>query len=66
MALMGGEDFELLFTAPPDRLDAVHEALDELGTAVSVVGTITDGDRLIDGRPLEKWSEQGWDHLRTR
>jgi thiamine-monophosphate kinase len=62
----GGEDFELLFTVPDHRLDVVHEALDELGTSVSVLGKITTKDRLMDGRPLREWSKHAWDHLRTR
>jgi thiamine-monophosphate kinase len=65
-ALLGGEDFELLFTVAESDLDKVHAALDEIACSVSVVGTVTDGPRRIDGRPLEEWSESGWDHLRTQ
>lgn len=65
-ALAGGEDFELLFTIPEDRLDDAQDQLDEIGTGVSVIGTITQRGRTLDGRPLEEWSERGWDHLRTR
>ena len=39
--LAGGEDYELLFTAPPDRADAVREALAPFGTPVTTIGEIT-------------------------
>ena len=65
-ALAGGEDFELLFTIPEADLDDAQDQLDEIGTGVSVIGTITERGRMLDGGPLEHWSERGWDHLRTR
>lgn len=65
-ALAGGEDFELLFTIPEASLDEAQDRLDEIGTGVSVIGTITERGRTLDGGPLEHWSERGWDHLRTR
>lgn len=65
-ALLGGEDFELVFTVTEDGIDAVHAALDSIGTGVSVIGRITDRGRSIGDRPLEDWSRSGWDHLRTR
>jgi len=65
-ALLGGEDFELVFTMPEGSLDAMHAALDDIGTGVSVIGRITDEGRTIGDRPLDDWSRSGWDHLRTR
>lgn len=65
-ALVGGEDFELLFTVPEDRLDDVEHALDEVGTSISVLGEATREGRTIDERPLEEWSKHAWDHLRIR
>ena len=41
LPLAGGEDYELLFTAPPDRADAIRETLAPLGTRLSVIGEIT-------------------------
>ena len=66
LALTGGEDFELLFTVPPERIEEVQGVIDELGTEVSVVGKMTGEDRLIDDRALSEWSKHGWDHLRTQ
>lgn len=65
-ALVGGEDFELVFTVAERAIDAVHAVLDDIGTGVSVIGRITEGGRTIGERPLEDWSVSGWDHLRTR
>jgi thiamine-monophosphate kinase len=54
--LAGGDDYELCFTAPPARRDAVLAAALACGTAVTCVGSIEDapGLRLVDagGAPL--------------
>lgn len=64
--LAGGDDYELLFTAPPARRDAVREACAGLGVAVTVIGRIDDGDglRLADaaGRPVDS-ALRGFDHF---
>ena len=41
LPLSGGEDYELLFTAPPAQQEAVGTLLDRLGTRVSVIGEVT-------------------------
>ena len=64
LALSGGEDFELLFTVPSARLEDVVGALQPL--AVSEVGRVTEGAGQIDGEPLARWEERGWDHLLGR
>jgi thiamine-monophosphate kinase len=49
LPLSGGEDYELLFTIPPDREDATRKALSPFGTSVSVIGTIiASGLRVVD------------------
>jgi len=68
-ALHGGEDYELLFTAPPARAGQLAQRItSETGTPVSVIGEILPaGERpelvLPDGssHPLE---ESGWDHFK--
>jgi thiamine-monophosphate kinase len=68
-ALHGGEDYELLFTAPPDRADQLARRISsETGTTVSVIGEIIPaGERpelvLPDGssHPMEG---SGWDHFK--
>jgi thiamine-monophosphate kinase len=39
--LSGGEDYELLFTTPPDKVPALHSIFAETGTTATVIGEIT-------------------------
>ncbi|HKI98355.1 MAG TPA: thiamine-phosphate kinase [bacterium] len=56
-ALHSGEEYELLFTLPPE-----HEAA-LAGQDVTVIGEVRAGSGvLLDGRPLAPGG--GWDHLR--
>lgn len=67
-ALFGGEDYELLFTAPADRAaELARRVQEETGTPVSIIGKVTpakEGMTLVhrDGAsvPLRKG---GWDHF---
>ena len=56
MALAGGDDYELLFTAPRAMRDRVHAAGHDAGVALTRIGEITEqaGLRLLDplGQPL--------------
>lgn len=56
--LSGGDDYELLFTAPIGRRDSVQAAARQAGIAVTRIGSIEAeaGLRLVDasGRPLER------------
>lgn len=51
----GGDDYELCFTAAPDRRDAVLQALGQAGVAGTRIGRIVPGSgvraRSADGRP---------------
>jgi thiamine-monophosphate kinase len=40
LATRGGEDYELLFTAPPDRFDAIAAAATGVGATVSPIGEV--------------------------
>lgn len=70
-ALYGGEDYELLFTAPAENADALMERITrECGTQVSIIGEILspgDGRQLVlaDGRRIPL-IPQGWDHFRKQ
>ena len=46
MALAGGDDYELLFTAPPDQADAVQEAANDCDVSITCIGRITGGSGL--------------------
>ncbi|SDM98145.1 thiamine-monophosphate kinase [Halogranum gelatinilyticum] len=57
-ALHFGEDFELVFTVPDDRVDTVQSALD---VDVTRIGTVTDSETgvVADGDPLP---DRGFTH----
>jgi len=67
-ALSGGEDYELLFTARPDRAETLaRNVTDSTGTPVTIIGAIrppSDGHRLRhrDGSQLPLHAA-GWDHF---
>jgi thiamine-monophosphate kinase len=43
MAMRGGEDYELLFTIPPDRFGVLLPMAEDVGANISVIGEITSG-----------------------
>jgi thiamine-monophosphate kinase len=56
--LFGGEEYELVFTLPPDRAGRLE------GSGVKLIGEVTEGSGVfLSGRPLPA---KGWDHLRDR
>lgn len=68
--LYGGEDYELLFTAPADNADALAERITrETGTHVSIIGEILSkgaGRQLILDTGFVPLDPQGWDHFRKQ
>ena len=66
-ALTGGDDYELLFTAPAGRWEDVERAAGEAGTSVVRIGEITSTGRLelVDGtgRPMDT-APRAFDHFR--
>ncbi|HEX8960430.1 MAG TPA: thiamine-phosphate kinase [Geobacteraceae bacterium] len=65
LPLAGGEDYELLFTAPPERTDAAMATLAPLGTRLSVIGEITEtGVRVMgpDGKDYPV-ADKGYNHF---
>jgi thiamine-monophosphate kinase len=64
--LAGGDDYELLFTAPEAQTEAVRAAARGVGLAVTPIGRIEAGGalRVIDanGRAVEV-AERGFDHF---
>ncbi|UUX96029.1 thiamine-phosphate kinase [Aquabacterium sp. J223] len=68
--LAGGDDYELLFSAPADRAQAVRAAARNAGVVVTPIGELTaePGLRLVDraGTPLPDTARYaGFDHFRT-
>ncbi|QPF76229.1 thiamine-phosphate kinase [Roseateles sp. DAIF2] len=66
--LTGGDDYELVFTAPPEARDAVRAAAAASATPVTLIGRMEalPGRRLLDaqGRLLE-WHEASFDHFKS-
>jgi thiamine-monophosphate kinase len=64
-ALTGGDDYELCFTAPPARREAIDAALRSLGPAPSRIGRIVAGRGVVvrrDGEPFTP-AEHGYRHF---
>lgn len=64
--LTGGDDYELLFTVPPERRDAVTAAADAAGVPVTTIGRIEAGQgvRVLDGEGREMaLAGIGWRHF---
>ena len=65
LALSGGEDYELIFSAPPQIMDDVESLLD---VPVSVIGDVTEGPpgvTVLDaGGAVIPVESGGWDHFR--
>lgn len=66
LPLAGGEDYELLFTAPSTKMEAAGVLLGRLGTRLSVIGEVTAGGGMqvvaVDGsdyRPVAR----GYNHF---
>ncbi|HKP91699.1 MAG TPA: thiamine-phosphate kinase [Thermoleophilaceae bacterium] len=57
LAATGGDDYELLFTVPPDRREAAEAAARHAGTTVAWIGSVAPGAgvRLLDaaGEPVD-------------
>lgn len=65
--LTGGDDYELLFTAPPQAGAALERISAEAGVAVTVIGIVAAGAGTVringaDGRPL-RFQETGYRHF---
>jgi thiamine-monophosphate kinase len=64
--LAGGDDYELCFTAAPDKRDAVQSAAETAGVAVTRIGQVLGAQGLTvidaDGQPLPI-EHTGYDHF---
>lgn len=65
-ALFGGEDLELLLTLPAEELQRAQEAVEQAGSALTRIGTVTGRERLFGEQALDEMEERSWDHLRNR
>ena len=66
LALSGGEDYELLFTANSDNKDHILEAALSAGTDITEIGIVTSGPGLeiigSDGNEI-KLKQRGFTHF---
>jgi thiamine-monophosphate kinase len=66
LSLAGGEDYELLFTAPPEKMPAVFRMMEQMGTPVTEIGAVTAERRLSvigsDGEEIP-FGRMGYDHF---
>ena len=65
IALGGGDDYEIAFSASPDKARAIGELADELSLRVTRIGEVTDGDALHclrNGRPFD-YRDAGYRHF---
>lgn len=64
--LTGGDDYELLFAAPPEAVDAVSALARRIGLPLTAIGTIGAGQGVAvkgaDGHPLAL-GRGGWRHF---
>jgi thiamine-monophosphate kinase len=67
LQLSGGDDYELCFTAPAKKREAVQAALNAVATPATRVGRITEGASLrlfdADGLPLALPPRRGYVHF---
>jgi thiamine-monophosphate kinase len=69
LATRGGEDYELLFTAPPDAFMHIQVAAAEIGATVTAIGDITEGEHHVltaadAGGARRKITSGAFDHFR--
>jgi thiamine-monophosphate kinase len=69
VALTGGEDYELLFTVPEEKLKALEHEARSSGPRITRIGTTTDATEGVvivepDGR-VRPLSEEGFNHFRA-
>jgi thiamine-monophosphate kinase len=66
LALYGGEEYELVFTVKPDKLDAAREALRSTGCSLYELGEATQsrGLVLVEDEDEKQIERRGWEHFR--
>ncbi len=66
LMLTGGDDYELLFTAPLSANDTLIKLSEQSEVTITAIGTVTEGEGVSvlggDGKPLT-FDVQGWKHF---
>jgi thiamine-monophosphate kinase len=65
-ALQSGEEYELCFSVPPEKIDELHKAVEQKGMRITKIGEITQNQdlRLFNHNQLLQSQSQGFDHFR--
>lgn len=62
----GGDDYELAFSLPAERLDEVRQVLGADGVMLTRIGRVIEGEGVVlhdaQGAPIV-FEQQGWDHF---
>ncbi|MCX8028708.1 MAG: thiamine-phosphate kinase [Brevinematales bacterium] len=64
--LSGGEDYELIFTVPPNKVEEIGKISSELSIPLSEIGEITESNELelfYFNEKIDKVRYQGWKHF---
>lgn len=66
LVLYGGEEYELVFTVKPGRLDAAYEALGRVGCSLIEIGVATADQDIIyvDDGVETSIRQAGWEHFK--
>ena len=66
LALYGGEEYELVVTIPPDRWSEAVSALSAMGSSLTRIGVVAEGEgvKLSLGGELREVAGGGWEHFR--
>lgn len=63
--LTGGEDYELLFTAPPDQYEHIHTISSSMGIPITMIGEITEkGIEFSEEGQRLNIAHKGYNHFR--
>jgi thiamine-monophosphate kinase len=62
-AIIGGEDFELLFTMGDDGIAEMRRRVEAAGNTLTRVGRVTEHGASIGGRAVDEWRSKAWEHL---
>lgn len=66
LAAAGGEDYELLATLAPERLDAARDAVAATGSTLTVIGEVSASGGVSFSGPGGDRAPEGFDQLRRR
>ena len=66
LALYGGEEYELVFTVPSEKLEEAMRTADRRGLGIIPIGRVVDSDRgivLKTAEGVERLAVRGWEHF---